>query len=174
MDFDKLQQIEAIITDVDGVLTDGKLHVGAQQEVKIFSVRDGLGLKLAQRAGLKIGFLSGRFSAPVEARAKELGVDVCKVGRLDKQTALAEIEAEIGVAPARMAYIGDDIIDLAPLALAGVGFCPRDAVAEVKARVDHVVPIDGGSGVVRYVIEHVLKAKGVWHELVASFEVKHG
>lgn len=173
MGLDKLKDVRALVSDVDGVMTKGEIYVGAAGETKIFSVRDGLGIKLLQKAGLEFALLSGRASDPVRARAQELGIRSVKTGRIDKQVALREIEREIGIPCHQMAYIGDDLPDLAPLAMVAVGFCPRNAVEEVRAAADLVVPIDGGNGVVRHVVEIILKAQGVWANCVSAFEVTH-
>jgi len=173
MGLQHLKDIEAVITDVDGVLTDGSIVMGEQGETKSFNVRDGMGIRLLQRVGIKVGVLTGRASQAVRNRVRELDIDVLKMGRMDKQTALNEIALELGVALDRMAYIGDDLPDLAPIRLAAVGFCPSDAVAEALAAADYVVPIPGGAGVVRHVAELILKAQGHWPEIVAHFEVHH-
>lgn len=172
MGLDKLKDIKAVISDVDGVMTDGSIIVNQAGETKHFSVRDGLGIKLLQKGGLEFAILSGRHSQPLRDRAAELGINVVKTGRIDKQTAMNEIVAELGIPAHHCAYIGDDLPDLAPLQMAAVGFCPRDAVAEVLGQADHVVPVSGGRGVVRYVVEMVLKAQNLWDPMVASFEVK--
>ena len=172
MELERLKNIRALISDVDGVMTDGSIVVGEQGETKFFSVRDGMAIKLLQKAGIKFALLSGRLSKPVSKRADELGIDAVKTGRLDKQTALTELSAELDVPFDRMAYIGDDLPDLAPIQLSLAGFAPRDAVEEVLAAADHVVPVDGGRGVVRHVAELILKAQGRWADIVAGFEVK--
>jgi len=169
---DVLKQIKAIISDVDGVMTDGGIIVG-QSETKIFSVRDGLAISLLRQTGHQFALLSGRKSAPVEARAKELGIAVVKTGRIDKATAFHEIVETLGTPPEAIAFIGDDLPDLAPMRLAALGCCPRNAVDEVRAAAGMVVPVDGGRGVVRYVIEQILKAQGHWDGIVRHFEGGH-
>lgn len=169
---DVLNQIKAIVTDVDGVMTNGGIIVGAG-ETKVFSVRDGLAISLLRKTGHAFAILSGRKSAPVEARAAELGISVVMTGRLDKETAFREIVDQLGIPPEAIAFIGDDLPDLAPMRLAALACCPRDAVAEVRAAADLIVPVDGGQGVVRHVIELVLKAQGHWDQLVRAFEGGH-
>ena len=168
---EKLRNIKALVSDVDGVMTDGTIVVSEGGETKHFSVRDGLGIKLMQKAGLQFALLSGRHSAPLEERARELTITAVKIGRIDKQAALMELVAETGVPVEEMAYIGDDLPDLAPLQMVAAPFCPANAVEEVQA-IAETVPLDGGRGVVRYVIERILKAQGRWDELVRYFEVK--
>lgn len=175
MDFQDKQfdfsNIKAVISDVDGVMTGGEIIVTESGEQKHFSVRDGLGIKLLQKAGLRFAILSGRRSAVVLKRAEELGIETVMTGRIDKQTAMEEILKELGLDAKETVYIGDDLPDLAPLAMAAVGFCPKDAVREVREAADFVVPLNGGKGVVRAVIEIVLQARGEWDDLVSSFEV---
>ncbi len=168
----KLRAVKALVTDADGVLTDGSIFLSGADEYQVFHVRDGLGIKLLQATGIPVAILSGRAPASLLARMKMLGIEVFKAGRIDKQAALLEICAALGIEPAQCAYVGDDLPDLAPIAMAGVSFCPEDAVAEVRARVDYVVPVAGGKGVVRWVAERLLEAKGEWAGLVAQNEVK--
>ena len=172
MEIGTLARIRVLVSDVDGVMTDGTIVVGEGGETKGFNVRDGLGIKLLQRAGLEFAILSGRSSEPVRQRSRDLGIRIVKVGRIDKETAFWEIARELGVQPEEMAYIGDDIIDIAPLTLAAAGFCPKDAVPEVIAIADHVLSVPGGGGAVRQVAEMILKAQGHWSKIVASFGVK--
>lgn len=155
-------------------MTSGEIYVGVAGETKIFSVRDGMGIKLLQKVGHQFAILSGRASEPVQRRAAELGIEVVKTGRLDKQDALLEIQAALGIPLKHMVYIGDDLPDLAPFAMVGASFCPANAVAEVLEAADYTVPINGGQGVVRYVIEMILKAQGTWRDCVKAFEVRHG
>ncbi len=171
MEWERLKEIRALVSDVDGVMTDGSIVVSEAGETKFFSVRDGMAIKLLQKAGIQFALLSGRASKPVTKRAAELGIDEVKTGRLDKQTAITEISRALGVPFHQMAYIGDDLPDLAPLQLCLAGFAPMDAVEEVLAAADHVVPVAGGRGVVRHVAELILKAQGRWAEIVARYEV---
>jgi len=162
--------LEWLLFDVDGVWTDGRLIYGAQgEEWKVFDVRDGLGLKLAQRAGLKIGVLSGRESPALANRAQELGVDALVMDRADKKDAFLEFLAAEGTAPERVAYLGDDIVDLPVLTRCGLSFAPADAVPEVRERVDRVLSLRGGRGVAREMVEVVLRARGDWDRVTAPF-----
>lgn len=166
MNLSRFQHIKAIISDVDGILTDGSIVVTEQGESKTFSVRDGLGIALWRKAGFKFALLSGRLSAPVVKRAEELGLEAVKTGRLDKETAFNEILAELDLRADEVAYIGDDLPDLAPIQLAALGFCPKDGAAEVQEAADYIVPVDGGCGVVRHVVEMLLKDRGLWSAIV--------
>ena len=172
MSLEKLKEIELVISDVDGVMTNGSIISTPDGEAKTFSVRDGLGIVLLQKAGVRFAILSGRDSKVLRQRAEELKIAAVKTGRIDKQTAFEEIIADLDVQAHKVAYIGDDLPDLAPIRLAGRGYCPRDAAAEVIEAADEVVPVDGGCGVVRYIVEQILKSRGVWDEIVAGFEVK--
>jgi 3-deoxy-D-manno-octulosonate 8-phosphate phosphatase (KDO 8-P phosphatase) len=164
----RARALEWLLLDVDGVLTDGRLTYGANgEEWKVFHVRDGLGLKLLQRAGVKIGILTGRGNAALEFRARELGVDVLIMDRSDKDTAFAEFLVEQGTSPDRVAAIGDDIQDLPILRRCALSFAPADAMAEVRGRVDHVLTLRGGEGVVRELCEILLKARGDWERVTA-------
>ncbi|HXO43548.1 MAG TPA: hypothetical protein VN999_19015, partial [Thermoanaerobaculia bacterium] len=137
--------LDWLLFDVDGVLTDGRLLYGADGEQwKVFDVHDGIGLKLAQRAGLKVGLLSGRQSRALEARAQELGLDALIMHRDDKAAAFGELLAARGLAAARVAYMGDDLVDLPVLLACGLSFAPADAVPDVRSRVHHVLSRPGG------------------------------
>jgi 3-deoxy-D-manno-octulosonate 8-phosphate phosphatase (KDO 8-P phosphatase) len=163
----RARALDWLLFDVDGVLTDGRLLYGAGgEELKVFHVRDGLGLKLAQRAGLKVGILSGRGSAALAARARELGLDAVMQERADKGAAFAEFLAAQGTAPERVAYVGDDLLDLPVLRRCALSFAPADAVPEVKARVDRVLASPGGGAAVREMCELILRERGDWEGLV--------
>lgn len=162
--------LEWLLLDVDGVATDGLLIYGPEGEhLKVFDVRDGLAMKLAQRVGLKVGILSGRASAALENRARELQVDALIMDRADKAAAFAEFLAAHGTAPERVAYVGDDLVDLPVLMRCAISFAPSDAVAEVRERVDRVLERRGGRGAVREAIELLLRARGEWDGLVRRF-----
>lgn len=171
MDKQRLKGVKAVITDVDGVLTDGRIIVSPMGEIKSFHVRDGLAIKVAQRLGLEVAILTARHSEPVRLRAKELGIDIVKMGRLDKRTAFYEILAQWSLTAEDVAFVGDDLADLAPLDLAGLAACPMDAVEEIQKRCHLVVPLRGGEGVLRFVIDMILKAQGHWDAVLREFEV---
>jgi len=162
--------LDWLLFDVDGVLTDGRLLYGADGEQwKVFDVRDGIGLKLAQRAGLKVGLLSGRQGRALEARAQELGLDALIMHRDDKAAAFGELLAARGTAAARVAYMGDDLLDLPVLLACGLSFAPADAVPDVRSRVHHVLSRPGGRGAVREMVELILRARGAWDRLLAGY-----
>lgn len=162
--------IRWILADVDGVLTDGRLRYTAGGEtVKVFHVRDGLAIKLAQRAGLKVGVLSARGGPALEARAGELGLDAVITRREDKRKAFREFLDQYGVRSKRVAYVGDDLVDLPILTRCGLSFAPADAAPEVLERVDHRLAAAGGAGAVREMVEWILRARGDWDGLVEGY-----
>ncbi len=162
--------LEWLLTDVDGVLTDGRLHYGGRGErLKVFHVRDGLAVRLAQRGGLKVGALSGRASAPLTRRLDDLGFDAVITGRSDKAAAFDEFLARASADPSRVAYAGDDLLDLPVLARAGLSFAPADAVHEVRERADYVLAAAGGHAAFRELVELVLSARGAWTGLVEQY-----
>jgi 3-deoxy-D-manno-octulosonate 8-phosphate phosphatase (KDO 8-P phosphatase) len=151
-------------------MTDGRLfYDGGGERYKVFHVRDGLGLKLAQRAGLQVGILSGRENQALANRAEELGIDCVILDRTDKGQAFAEFLAERRTAPERVGYLGDDLVDLPVILRCGLSFATHDAVPEVCARVDWILELSGGHGAVREMCEVVLKARGDWERVVLPF-----
>lgn len=172
LDPSKTAQIRALITDVDGVLNNGTVIMSEKWEGKSFSIRDGFAIKAGIQIGFDVAILSGRLSSVVQKRASELSISHVKTGRLDKQTAFRELLAEMDLQASEVAYVGDDIPDLPPLSLAGLSFCPQDAVPEVIARASVTVPVKGGEGVVRWIIESILRQQNRWQNIVDHFEVK--
>ena len=147
---ERCRAIELILTDVDGVMTDGTLLLFPDgTEAKAFHARDGLGVALAHRAGLRTGLISGRFSESVTRRAAELGMAVVRQGVKDKGAALREVLAEQGLTARQVAYIGDDIVDLPVLAEVALSAAPADAAFEVKAQVFMIMEARGGRGCLR-------------------------
>jgi len=168
----RAEQLEWLLLDVDGVLTDGTLFISSRGEtVKAFNVKDGLGIKIARKAGLKIGILSARRSAALERRASQLGVDLLMAGQEDKATAFDRFLEQQSTSAGRVAYIGDDLNDLAVLGRCGLSFAPADAVEEVRAVVHEVLAAAGGQGAVRQMIEHVLEARGDWKNALSAFSL---
>jgi 3-deoxy-D-manno-octulosonate 8-phosphate phosphatase (KDO 8-P phosphatase) len=166
-----LADIEVLVIDVDGVLTDGTIVVnGDGSESKFFSVLDGHGIRLWQRAGLKVAFLSGRASEPTKHRAEQLEVEYVFQDCLNKLDALEKFLEQIGLSPDKIAYIGDDLPDLPVIRRVGFGAAVANAVDEVKQCADYVTTRPGGSGAVREVIEYILKNTGRWKELMKRYE----
>lgn len=162
--------LEWLLFDVDGVLSDGTLFYTRRGEaLKPFHVKDGLGFKLATKAGLRLGILSGRKSGAVERRAKDLGFDMVMLGSRDKSADFSKFLKRHNTTPGRVAFIGDDLPDLPVLGRCALSFAPADAVPEVRDVVHRVLQTRGGAGAAREMIEIVLKARGEWSELVAAF-----
>ena len=154
--------IALIVLDVDGVLTDGGLYYSADGEVmKKFNVKDGLGIRLAQKAGIEVAILSGgRQKEIVQARAKDLGIKEISVGKTPKDQTLKNWMDERGLTGSAVAYLGDDLNDLAAMALCGHTACPADAPLPVKKAVNTVLSLSGGAGCVReYISDHILAGK---------------
>lgn len=166
---EKLKHIELLLLDVDGVMTDGRIIWDAHGvETKAFNVKDGHGIKLLQRAGLQVGIITGRTSPVVDLRAKELGIEILYQGALKKLDCYLEVKARTGLHDHQIAFMGDDVIDVPVLRRVGFSAAPADALPEVAALVDYVSRCAGGSGAVRELCDLVLKARGVWQELVAD------
>ena len=162
--------IKLLLFDVDGVLTDGGVVIhGDGSESKKFGIRDGIAMVWAQRAGLKVGFLSARTSPTTPYRAAQLGVTIVQNGTTSKVHAYDRILASEQLTDRDVAYMGDDVVDLGVLGRAGLSAAPADAVAEVRKRVDFESGAPGGNGAARELIETVLKAQKRWEALVATY-----
>jgi len=166
----KLAEIKMLVLDVDGVLTDGNLIInGNGSEGKSFSTLDGHGIRMWQRAGLKIAFLSGRHSEATKQRAEQLEIDYCLQDCFDKLAALEKLLEQTGLSAKNVAYIGDDLPDLPVIRHVGFGVAVANAVDEVKQHADYATARTGGSGAVREVIEYILKNTGRWQQLMNKY-----
>ena len=162
----RLRDVQLLVLDVDGVLTDGGLWFsGDGQLIKRFDVRDGLGIRLLQQAGLEIALLSGGQGGATEVRARQLGIRHCLVGIKDTPAALTALQAELGVTAAGTAFVGDDLNDLAVRPVVGLLFAPADACRAVRGGADAVLNRRGGYGAVRELAERLLQARGRWQML---------
>ena len=160
---ERARSVRALVLDVDGVLTDGRLYYLADgSEVKVMHARDGLGLQLLRAAGLGVALISGRASPIIERRAAELGIEVVLQGIRDKVAAYEQVLAQMRLNDQLVAYVGDDLPDLPILSRAGLSFAPADAAPEVRGSVAVVLRSNGGQGAVREVCERLLKARGAW------------
>ena len=165
--YQRAQAIRLLILDVDGVLTDGRLYFGPKGEtLKVFHVRDGHGLKMAQRAGIEVAFVSGRRSDAAYHRAKELGISRFHEGVRDKVAVMEEILAAMRIQPAEVAAVGDDLVDLPLMGRVGLSVAVADAAPEVVAAAHWVTSLPGGRGAVREVCDLLLKAQGKWRGVV--------
>jgi 3-deoxy-D-manno-octulosonate 8-phosphate phosphatase (KDO 8-P phosphatase) len=162
--------IRLIISDVDGVWTDGKIvYAGDRTEIKAFNVRDGLGAKLAQRAGITIALLTSRNSQALERRAKELGIVEIHQGAGNKLEAAERLAQRLNVSFDQILYAGDDLPDLAPMKRAGISAAPADAAAEVRGIATWKLDSAGGAGAFREVVERLLRERGEWENLIREF-----
>lgn len=157
------EPIEAMVSDVDGVLTDGGIFYMDQPEAgRIFNTHDGMGVKRLREAGIKVAWLSATTSgASIERRATQLGVDLVDAGSGDKGPRFEAICTALGVEPERVLYLGDDVNDLPAIARAGVSACPRDAQPEVANRVDLILDTEGGRGAFREAAEIILASRAL-------------
>jgi len=166
----RLQKTRLLLTDVDGVLTDGMVTIGESGELKQFHIQDGLGLRFLQKAGIKVGWISNRWSPATSMRARELKIDfLFQQAPGGKVTAAREILAETRLEFEHVCYAGDDLVDLALMREAGVGIAVANAVDEVKQRADYITRAPGGGGAVREIVELILKAQGKWEALVEEY-----
>ena len=163
-------EIKMLILDVDGVLTDGTLVIHSDGgESKYFNTLDGHGIRMWQRAGLKVALLSGRASEPTRRRAEQLNIEYVFEDCHDKLPTLEKFLEKLGLSPESVAFIGDDLMDLPAIRYVGFGVAVANAVDEVKKYADYVTERPGGAGAVREVIEYILKKTGKWQELMKRY-----
>ncbi|MET0986652.1 MAG: HAD hydrolase family protein [Steroidobacteraceae bacterium] len=157
---ERAADVRLLILDVDGVLTDGRLHFSARgEELKTFHVRDGSGIKELMRAGVQVAVISGRDSKAVERRMSELGVTWVRQGIADKRAALQELLDILGLGPQAVAVVGDDTPDLPMFELARFAIAVADAHSSARAAAHHVTRAPGGRGAVREVCDLILEAQ---------------
>ena len=167
---ERSQRIELILADVDGVLTDGRIVVNNQGiETKLFHIRDGMGIRLWQKAGYRFGVVSLRSSQIVKMRAAELEIGIVRQGTNDKLATSLEIIAQLGLTPQQVCYIGDDLPDLPVVRAVGMGVAVADACGELVEAAAYVTKAPGGCGAVREVIELILKAQGRWDDVIQAY-----
>ena len=170
-------RIRLLLMDVDGVLTDGKLYNvpapdGSMAETKGFDSQDGIALQWLARLGIATGLISGRVSPATVERAKQCKFKYVYQGHTEKVPILEEILADAGLAPAEVAYIGDDLTDIVVMRRVGLAVATANARPEVKRSAHYVTAAPGGQGAVREVIELVLKAQGRWSEILKHYEAE--
>ncbi len=171
-DIEIAKPIRFILSDVDGVMTDGSIVIdNAGIESKSFYVRDGLAIKLWQRSGFRFGLLTARNSQIVKLRAAELQIEIVRQGFADKLPAAREIFEQIGVEPHEVCYIGDDLPDLPVMGEVGLPIAVADAAYEVREAAKWTTLQPGGRGAVREVVERLLKAKGSWDHCLPAHSV---
>jgi len=165
-----LANIKLLVLDVDGVLTDGSMVINADgSESKFFNSLDGHGIRMWQRAGLKVAFLTGRQSEATRYRAKHLETEYVFQDCHYKLPVLKKLLEELSLSPQEVACVGDDLPDLPMIRYVGFGAAVANAVDEVKQYADYVTTRQGGSGAVREVVEYILKNTGRWQQLMKRY-----
>jgi 3-deoxy-D-manno-octulosonate 8-phosphate phosphatase (KDO 8-P phosphatase) len=165
-----LNRIKLLLLDVDGVMTDGRIiYLNDGGEAKAFDVKDGHGLKLIQRAGIKVGIITGRQSDIVARRAAELGIELVYQGAKDKMQPFMEILEKLGLKASEVAYVGDDLVDLPVMRLVGFSATVADASDDIKPYVDLVTSRPGGRGAVREICDFLLKQSSLWTSVTSRY-----
>lgn len=163
-------RIKLFLMDCDGVMTDARIWVLENgEDQKAFNTRDGLGLDLWHRAGLKSGVISGRVSSALTRRAEKLGMSYVLQGCDDKEQAFAEILSVAGLTTAEVAFAGDDLNDIPLMRQAGLAIAVADAALETREHAHYITQARGGHGAVREIVELILKAQGRWDDLVQRY-----
>lgn len=169
---ERARNVRLMAFDVDGVMTDGRLYFTATgEEMKAFHSRDGLGMKLLQRAGLQVAIVTARTARAVDLRAQNLGITLLKQGVEDKRTALAELARDLGLELSDCGYMGDDMVDLPVLRACAFSASVADGHALVRRAVDYVSRAPAGAGAVREVCEFVLRAQGKLDAAFAPYDL---
>jgi 3-deoxy-D-manno-octulosonate 8-phosphate phosphatase (KDO 8-P phosphatase) len=167
----RAQKIRLVIFDVDGVMTDGRITIDdKKRESKSFDVRDGHGVKMLIRTGVKTAIVTGRSSKVVRHRAKELGIHHVHQGAVGKSEIVRLLLSETGIGPQEAAFMGDDLVDIPAMKAVGLAVAPSDAVPEVIAFAHIVTGRPGGYGAVRELCEFIMKAQGLWEEATRAYK----
>ena len=163
MIFQKFTQIKAVVLDVDGVLTDGTLQVTESgEQLRTFYVKDGYAMQLAEKMGLMLWVISGGRSEGVRLRLQGLGVKEVHLGVSQKMDVLNELLSKYELTADQLMYVGDDMPDYEVMQVVGIAACPVDAVEDIKTISHYMSPFKGGRGVVRDILEKILKLQGKW------------
>ncbi len=163
MIFQKFTQIKAVVLDVDGVLTDGTLQVTESgEQLRTFYVKDGYAMQLAEKMGLMLWVISGGRSEGVRLRLQGLGVKEIHLGVSQKMDVLNELLSKYELTADQLMYVGDDMPDYEVMQVVGIAACPIDAVEDIKTISHYMSPFKGGRGVVRDILEKILKLQGKW------------
>ena len=169
-DTHKMANIQLLLLDVDGVLTDGSItYSDTGSEIKTFNVRDGLGLRLLMKAGIQVGIITGRKSNALMMRCQDLGIEIVYQGIKDKLTVFQSLIEKTGIPAAATAFMGDDLPDLAVYHAVGHFITVSDAPVELISLAHYTTSFKGGRGAVREVCEKILKAKGLWLKTVQGY-----
>ena len=162
--------VRLLALDVDGVLSDGQLYFSNQgEEIKAFNSLDGHGIKMLQSSGIKVAIVTGRTSNIVTQRAQQLGIELVLQGREDKLTALHQLTQHLQLDWAEMAYMGDDLPDLAAIIKVGLGITLPNAANSMALHSQYVTQRCGGQGAVREVCELIMRAQGTWEAALAPY-----
>ncbi|MGL5904430.1 MAG: KdsC family phosphatase [Cetobacterium sp.] len=162
--------IKLIVLDVDGTLTDGKLYISNfGDEMKAFNVKDGLGITQAISLGKEIAIITGKTSEIVNKRCSELGIKEIHQGIKNKIGILDSILEKYNISYDNVAYMGDDLIDLAVMKKCKIAGAPKDSVEEVLQIANFISSKNGGEGAVREFIEYILKKENLWSNIVNNF-----
>jgi len=164
------EKIELILSDVDGVMTDGGIRLmdNGEQIVK-FHIRDGMGVRLWREAGKRFGIVTGRNLDAIRRRAADLWLDIVRLGVDDKLPEVDALAAGLGLSREQICYIGDDLLDLATIRVVGLGVAVADAVEDVRRAAKYVTSVRGGDAPVREVIELILKNTERWDEVMQRY-----
>jgi 3-deoxy-D-manno-octulosonate 8-phosphate phosphatase (KDO 8-P phosphatase) len=163
----QMKQVRLVLLDVDGVLTAGEIiYDDAGQQIKIFNVKDGIGIRMLKEAGIGVGIITGRTGKALQHRCENLGIDLLFDGVFRKDKALKKISASTGIDTAAMAFVGDDLPDLPVMKRVGLAVAVGDAHEIVRHSAHIVTQAPGGRGAVREISEAILKAQGKWDGLI--------
>lgn len=164
---ERLKQVRLLLLDVDGVLTAGEIiYSDSGEQLKVFNVKDGMGIRMLQEAGIKVGIVTGRSGKALQHRCKNLGIDLVFDGVKDKANALEQASKQTGIAAEETAFIGDDLPDLSIMRRVGLAVAVADAHEMVRKEAHVTTTAPGGKGAVRETCEAILKARFLWGDLV--------
>lgn len=167
---DACRKIQLILSDVDGVLTDGRIRIADNgQQIMVFHIRDGMGVRLWREAGGRFGIITGRNLAAVRRRAADMRLDFVRQGVDDKLPVVDDIAAELKLDREAICYIGDDLLDLRVIQSVGLGIAVADAVEEVRQAATYTTSLRGGDGAVREVVEVILKNTDRWENVLRRY-----
>lgn len=163
----RLKRIKMLLLDVDGVLTSGEIiYSDSGEQIKIFNVKDGIGIRLVKEAGIQVGIITGRKGKALQHRCDNLGIDLIFDGVRDKEKVLDDISAKTGIPYEEMAFIGDDLPDVPVMKKVGLAVAVGDASATVRQHAHMTTRAFGGKGAVREVCEAILMKQGIWDDLI--------
>lgn len=167
---ERLNKIKLLLLDVDGVLTDGSIiYDDNGVQIKVFNVKDGLGLRLLMLSGIQVGIATGRSSMALHHRCRNLGITLVFDGLSTKKDVLNAVYEKTGISQDEIGFVGDDVMDLPLMINAGVSFGVADAHESIISHADMITSAKGGHGAVREVCETILRARGTWDELIKRF-----